>query len=48
MPGTIRRKDDAQPLFSQVIDQLDRAGKKLRPLPDRPIQVKGETAEVTE
>ena len=46
MPGAIRREDDAKPFFAQVGDQLGGAGKQLRPLPDRPIKVKGETPQV--
>ena len=48
MPRAIRREDDAEPFLPQVGDQLGRAGKEARPLPDRPIQVKGETAQVTQ
>ncbi len=46
MARAIRREDDAKPFLPKVGNQLGGAWQEPGPLPDRPIQIKGETLQV--
>ena len=46
MARAIRREDDPKPFLPQVGNQLGGTGQEPRPLPDRPIKIKGETSQV--